>query len=288
MAEGGQDPNPVTDTAPQLTAILQEMRAGFKSLDGRFDSLEKRMDSMNVKIQAHDRRLDLAESRISYVEDNVSKSLKRLERVEHILKDVAIKNEDLEARSRRNNLRLLGIPESTSTSRMDSFIESLLTDLFGKEAFTAGFAVERAHRSLDPRPKPGLPPRPIIARLLNFRDRDTALRLAREKGDLNWQGSKISMFPDFTEMVQEACRKYTGVKATLQNLGLKYGMLYPARLRVEINGRPRIFDSPAAVLEFCRTVRSSPSRPPNEDSADPTQGSQSNTSAELFSTQDTD
>lgn len=262
---GARTPDAIPDPSSHLTALLQEMRVGFKSLDSRFDSLDKRMDDMGSKLQAHDRRLDLAESRISDIEDSAPMSLKRLERIEHILKDVAIKKEDLEARSRRNNLRLIGVPESTNTGRLDSFVETLLMDLFGKEAFINGFAVERAHRSLGPRPKPGLPPRPIIARLLNFLDRDTALRLAMEKGNLKWQGSRLSLFPDFTMMVQEARRKYSGVKATLHNLGLKYGMLYLARLRVEVNGRPRIFDTPTAVQEFCRSIRSSPSRSLNEE-----------------------
>lgn len=116
-----------------------------------------------------------------------------------------MKNEDIKARSRRN-VCILGVPETTSTGRMDTFVESLLTDLFGRESFTYSFVVERAHCTTGPRPIPGAPVRPILARLLNFRDRDTALGMARENGTLSLQGSTIALFPDFTAMVQEARR----------------------------------------------------------------------------------
>lgn len=287
MAEGTSDSDALVADSDPLATILKEMRSGFRSLDTRFDALEKRMDTMNNKIQSHDRRLDAAETRISDTEDGASKALQRLERVEHILKDVAIKNEDLEARGRRNNIRLLGVPESTNTGRLDVFIERLLADLFGRDSFTQGFVVERAHRSLGPRPAPGLNPRPIIARLLNFRDRDTALRLAQDKGDIVWQGSRLSLFPDFTVLVQEARRKFTDVKATLRKLGLRYGMLYPARLSVDINGRPRIFESPAAAQEFCRSYKSSATSSSAEQAIHSPPGSDSNASAELFTNNST-
>lgn len=84
------------------------------------------------------------------------------------------------------------------------------------------------------------------------RDRDTALRLAREKGVLEWQGSMISLYPDFTAIVQEARRKYAGVKAPLRKMGLRYGMLYPARLKVDVDGRSRIFHTLHEAQEFCQ------------------------------------
>lgn len=228
-----------------------------------------------------DRRLDVAEAQISNIEDGTAQSLKRLESVERILKDMAIKNEDLEACSRRNTISILGVPETVNTGRLDLFVESLLTDMFGREQFTPGFVVERAHCTLGPRPIPGCPPRHIIARIMNFRD--TALRLARVRGDTIWQGSKLSLSMDFTLMVQEARRKYNGVKATRRILGLKYGMRYPARLRVDVNGRARIFTTPTVVQEFCHTYKHKDSRTIADGAGNSPPCSGSNASVELFS-----
>lgn len=96
------------------------------------------------------------------------------------------------------------------------------------------FVVERAPRSLGPRSRPGAPPRPIIARLLN--DRDAALSAASNKQDLQNEGSNISLYPDFTARVQEARRQFAPLKCQLREQNVDYAMLYPARLRVNRNG----------------------------------------------------
>ena len=36
------------------------------------------------------------------------------------------KNEDLEARSRRNNVRIFRVPESTAMSRIETYVEELM------------------------------------------------------------------------------------------------------------------------------------------------------------------
>lgn len=150
MAEGGRERAHSEGRQTRPDPLLQEMRAGFRALVGRFDSLDKRLEDLGAEIQAHDRRLDVVETRVSDNEDSAAQSNKRLERVKRILKEVVIENEDTESRSRRNNVRIIGVPETSNTGRLDSFVENLLQELFGKEAYTTGFAVERAHRSLGP------------------------------------------------------------------------------------------------------------------------------------------
>ncbi|KAJ1115543.1 hypothetical protein NDU88_003767 [Pleurodeles waltl] len=58
--------------------------------------------------------------------------------------------------------------------------------------------------------------------------------LSREKAMLQYQGTKLSQFPD---LVEEVSHKYADVKLTLQSSGYRYGMLYPARLPIELNGK---------------------------------------------------
>lgn len=155
MAEAGETlPAAATDPGN----VLAELRAGFKALDSRFDALDQRLDSMGVRLDKHEGRLTTAESRISDLEDGVAQMTKKHEKLERILKTVAMKNMDLEARGRRYNLRITGVAETTNTGRLDLFVEKLLTDLFGREAFTDTFVVERAHRVLGPRPQPGASP----------------------------------------------------------------------------------------------------------------------------------
>lgn len=64
------------------------------------------------------------------------------------------KCEDLEARSRRNNLRIVGVPEDSNSSATPEAASTLLKEAFklDKEPL-----LDRAHRTLQPKRKPGAP-----------------------------------------------------------------------------------------------------------------------------------
>ena len=76
-------------------------------------------------------------------------------KVEHLTTELIRlynKCEDLEARSRHNNIRLVGIPEDFSTSSTATDISSLLKEAFKLEKEPL---VDCAHRTLQPKPKQG-------------------------------------------------------------------------------------------------------------------------------------
>lgn len=97
MAEGGGSSTAETG-GPE--AVLVELRGGFWALDTRFDSLDKKMEALGARLDNQEGRLTTAEGRISDLEDGTAQSTRRLERMEKLLKAVAVKNEDLEARGR--------------------------------------------------------------------------------------------------------------------------------------------------------------------------------------------
>ncbi|KAJ1189349.1 hypothetical protein NDU88_006097 [Pleurodeles waltl] len=177
--------------------------------------------------------------------------------------------DDLESRSRRNNLRIVGIAESTSIANMENFIKSLLIQLLGRDTFSAFFVVERAHRSLPARPLPGAPPRPVIARLLNYRDRDAALRRARELKTLRYECMTLSLYSDFILQVQEVRKQFLPAKKQLRELQLDYRMLYPAKLRVDVDGSTIFFTDHKKLEQFVSRKladkRSAPAAEPADD-----------------------
>lgn len=148
-------------------------------------------------------------------------------------------------------MNILGVSESTNVGNMEQYVEQLLVTLLGWNTFSEIFVIERAHRSLAPKPIPGTP-RPIIAQFLNYRDRDSALRKARELGSLRHEGSDISLFPDCMLQVQEACRLFIPPKKKLRDPNLEYSMLYPAKLRIKMDDKVLFFTDPKAVL---RTIK---------------------------------
>lgn len=87
----------------------------------------------------------------------------------------------------------------------------------------------------------------MIARILNFRDRDAILQAARTLPALSYQGAKVIIFPDYTKEVQVQRRSYYSVKQKLRALDLPYRLLFPARLRVILQNKTHFFDNPEAA-----------------------------------------
>ena len=59
-----------------------------------------------------------------------------------ILSIIKAINEDLAARSRRNNTRITGVSEMTAMGHIQEFVETLLFDLFGRTQFSKVLVVE--------------------------------------------------------------------------------------------------------------------------------------------------
>lgn len=156
------------------------------------------------------------------------------------------KCEDLEARARRNNIRIVGVPESQSASV--SAVSVLLQKAFDLDKAPD---LDRSHRALQPAPGRGDKPRVIVARLHYFQDCVNILRLARERQQIKVDGITVSVYPDYTTRVARARAGYNTVRQQLRGLeGVRYGILYPARLRITHDNQERVFSTPEEAQAY--------------------------------------
>lgn len=86
------------------------------------------------------------------------------------------KVDDLENRSRRNNLRFVGFPEKSEEGQSGEFLLTWLKGTLGQDVTPASFAIERAYRTPPLPPLAGASPRPPIAPIPNFQDKMAILR----------------------------------------------------------------------------------------------------------------
>lgn len=198
---------------------------------------------------------------MSAVEDQLSSMKKALNTATQHIPVLMTKVDVLENRSRRNNVRLVGVPEKAEGRDPVAFLESWLSDTVGKDLLSPFSAIERAH-VVPTRPlPPGAPPWPILFKLLHFHNRDMILRAATEKGDLTVNGQKVSLFPDFFGEIQRKRMLFLDMKKRLCNLGVPYSMKYPAKLWVVALNFTHFFESPKEALAWLdqnkKTMRSS-------------------------------
>ncbi|KAJ1109001.1 hypothetical protein NDU88_006371 [Pleurodeles waltl] len=268
FAGGGQQSDPPTsqpgdaeieeeNSEMSVRSMFLELKTSLAGIDAKLDHVTERLDRIRARVDDHDARFEVLESRTSEMEDAHRGDREQIAQMERLLEVIRNKNEGLEARSRRNNICIVGLLEATDMGRMEDFVESMLQELFAGE-LSRMLVIERAHRSLGPRPPPGTPPRPIIARLLNYRDRDAVLHLARERRPLVYKNSEINFFPDYTPGVQAQRRAFLPSKRLLSQAGVGFALLYPARLRVRHEGKVLYFSDPKQAAKFARRLPRQP------------------------------
>lgn len=161
------------------------------------------------------------------------------------------KCEDLESRSRRNNIRIVGVPEGPNTCTTTA-VATLLKEAFGlvKEPL-----LDRSHRTLQPIPQPGDRPRAIMCRFHYHHDCVDILRRARELRQIKVKDITISVFPDYTAKIARARAAFNEVRRQLRGIdGARYGLIHPARLRITYNGVEKDFVSAEEASVYVKTM----------------------------------
>ncbi|KAL7837389.1 hypothetical protein SRHO_G00271000 [Serrasalmus rhombeus] len=166
-----------------LNESLQPIHERLDSLEWIFESFRNNIAELESTTAAHDTQLEQLERECcSLKQANTS---------------LAEKLDELENRSRRCNLRIIGIPEGLESNDPVGFTTELLKELFGPGLFQSQPIIERAHR-LGRSPAAGGAasgrPRAMIAFFHSFQDKERALRKSRDE---LYKGHKLRFFPDY-------------------------------------------------------------------------------------------
>ncbi len=223
------------DTKAEITSLKTEFRAEMASMRSTQTETATAVREIEGALNRHDSSITDMESVILELKREIRK-----------LKD---RNDDLENRSRRQNLRIIGIPEGAENGSPTAFMASFFTEVLGEE-IASPLVLDRAHRTLAAKPKPGDRPRPMIVRLHYYSDKEKILQLSRNNGELKFREARIHIFPDMSAELSRRRAAFNPVKAKLRQAGIKYGMFHPADLRVTCDGISHSFKEPADVEDF--------------------------------------
>lgn len=239
---------------PTLLQIMDTIKSCHAALSTQIETIRVDFALLKDDVRKVKQRVTQTEQRISTVEDDLHPLLLQVRDMSADNKSQEAKLGDIEDRLRRNNLRFIGFPEGTEGKNPEEFLLSWLKQTFGPESFSHLFAIERAHRVQLRPPIPGRYPRPMLARFLYFRDKETILRKARNLSELLHNNNKISIFPDFSAAAQKKRAAFQSVKQRLRERSLPYSMLYPAKLRVVHKGQTQFFLSPKEANRWLESL----------------------------------
>lgn len=233
-AEGKQDEleaKQQTDKgAPTLEDVMEAIQGVHTAPEHKIDTVSTEVTLICADLRNMGDRVKVTEESVSTLQHSASMLETSVRRLQAQAADLEAKLEDYEGHVRRNNVQILGVPERAEGQGADLFVEDLIQNHLQPRTLSKYFSVERAHRVPGGPSKPGAPPRPILARIFNFRDRDIVLQTARAAPPLKFENSTITFFPDFTYKVQQKHRSFLEVKRALRGHNLKYAMLFSAKL----------------------------------------------------------
>lgn len=237
-------------TNEDVLAAIHKMKG---AVDKRFDELKESLSGLNSALSAVSERVSSNEAAVESHEKRLDDMERRYESLAIQCKLHEAKLDDLEARSRRQNIRIIGIKEKAENGRPTEFVTKLLPELLGEEHFDQPVDVDRAHRIAAPA-KDGKP-RAIIARLHRFQVKELILRLVKEKAPLRYDGSPVFIFPDLTSATMKKRMAFQHIREKCRARKIRCGFRHPARFMVTANDNTGTFDTPAEADRFLRRER---------------------------------
>lgn len=226
------------------TTLRSEMILVKDELKRSIERIQNKLDAHGVVLSELERGATDHSTRITELEANVGSLTTRVTYLDN-------RCEDLEGRMRRNNIRLLGIPEGAEGPRPTEFVAGLLQELLGLDE---KLLLDRAHRTLRSRPREGEPPRPFVIRVHFFHVRNDMLKRSGDASPFLYKGRRVSIFPDYTTAVAKKRASFGDVKRQLRACpGVKYGLIYPAVLRLTLpDSSTHRFEDPAVAADFIK------------------------------------
>lgn len=254
----GGKANPDVNESSLLTSMREMMDEMRTDILGKFESIVSEsvkkevaaaLEPLETQLSSHGERISDIEHSANSQDEIIANLQATVGELTAAVDDLTKKCEDLESRSRWNNIRILGVPEGAEGTKPTAFTSEFLQEMLGLDEKPT---VDRAHRSLREKPPKDQPPRPLVVRVHRFQVRNEILRRAAASSPLSFKEKRISIFPDFTPAVAKKRAEFATVKKILHSYPeVKFGLRYPATLRITPpGGETQSFTDAAQAARF--------------------------------------
>ncbi|MGH0152306.1 UNVERIFIED_CONTAM: hypothetical protein FKN15_060234, partial [Acipenser sinensis] len=152
---------------------------------------------------------------------------------------------DLEQRSRRNNIRIF-----EGDQPVEFFTKWLLEFLCLK--FDLPFEIEGAQHTLNPWPALRDKPRAVVINILRFQQKVAVMRPAATRGKeglMTWKNKRISIYNNLSRDLIEERKKFNEVRKALNDRGIKHRLLFPANLVFTWKGKKELHADPHKAMK---------------------------------------
>ncbi|CAL9695138.1 unnamed protein product [Knipowitschia caucasica] len=213
------------DDPVSLASILRELKDFRHKNKEQFSEIQRNQQQTDVRVTQAEARIDEVETALGATSTLIKQLLARQDTME-------AKLTDQEARARRDNLRIYGIPEEAEGTNIIVFLENMLRDSLAFPPET-DLKIERAHRALAPKPAGGQTrPRSIIAKFSSYRVKEVVIRIAWQKKQVMYKDTRFYVDHDYPPLILKKRTEYNQAKRVLKEHNIKFQTPYPAKMSV--------------------------------------------------------
>lgn len=211
------------DIISQMDQLREEWRSGMDNVNGRADALEQQFLQLEEATSEHSTIISTLEREVTEMKKDIVK--------------LKARNEDLENRSRRCNLRIIGVKEGREDVKGAlNYVSQMLGETLELEKAPL---LDRAHRALRnvEQGEEASSPRTFILRCHYFQEKKAILDKVGGKLLRTTDGDDIRIFPDYSYEVSKRRAKFNDVKKMLRDAKidkLRFGVMYPAELKITL------------------------------------------------------
>ncbi len=233
-----------------LIPALRKLSEGIQATNNSVKELREEFEAMAATAKQTRDRVDSVQATTRADRSAVTDLRNQLERLTE-------KMTDMEDKSRRNNVRLVGLPEGMEGSDVAGFLRINLSkwipSLKGRN-----IEIDRAHRVYDGR-KNSDRPRTLIFRVLRWHDRLEILKGARQAYPVKCTQDNVTLlfFPDFSPVTAAKRKSLVPVLRSMTALGLQPFLAYPAVIKLRHGGEQRCFSSLRKAEDFVGSLSQS-------------------------------
>ncbi|CAH2248999.1 Hypothetical predicted protein [Pelobates cultripes] len=223
-----------------VATAIADLREDLIKLDTRTIHLETKVEVVSGAYEG-------LKSRINVLEDKM------------LLQDSKLM--DFEDRSRRNNIKVRGIPEEVGSQELGTFMlelfQSVLPD-FSQDMFL----LDRIHRLIRPQFLPASSPRDVLLRVHYYHVKEQIMRAYRAKENRPEKYKEVLLFADLSSDTLRFRRSFKDIIETLRANDIRYKWGYPAKLFIIRDGKFNAVSSPtegSRLLQEWGLIPDSPS-----------------------------
>uniref|UniRef100_A0A803J9X1 L1 transposable element RRM domain-containing protein n=1 Tax=Xenopus tropicalis TaxID=8364 RepID=A0A803J9X1_XENTR len=227
-----------------IKEMLQEVTATLK---------EEIMDIKRDMISLATRTEDIEQNQ-SKIITNQKTIYTHIQQQDSVIMELQRQTEDQENRSRRNNIRVRGVPETIQTDDIRQALLQIFNSILHRDP-TSDIKIERAHRVQKPKAAPLNAPRDILCCLHNFTLKEEILSKAKEVNSISYEESTIKLFQDISRTTLTKRKLLKPLTDILRENNIPYRWGYPFSLNASKDGTMATIRTPMDTPNFIKRLQ---------------------------------